>query len=120
MVIVTIQGSSGSVVRFASFLPFATLVRDAVELRFEDACPCHAQCAPSVAATLPPPAAEPALLEFEVEYHVEGVRGYTAVWAVCEAHARDIFVAWAHSDHHFLAAWPLAEATPAPATLRSR
>lgn len=56
MVVITIQGSSGSVVRFASFLPFETLVRDAVERKFEDACPCHAQCAPAVVATLPPPA----------------------------------------------------------------
>lgn len=56
MVIITIEGRSGSVVRFASFLPYETLVRDSVERRFEDACPCHAQCAPAVAATLPPPA----------------------------------------------------------------
>lgn len=56
MVIVTVEGPSGSVVRFASFLPYGTLVRDSVERRFEEACPCHAECAPAVAATLPPPA----------------------------------------------------------------
>lgn len=58
MVIITVTGSSGSVVRFASFLPYETLVRDSVERRFEDACPCHAQCAPAAAATVPPPPAE--------------------------------------------------------------
>lgn len=56
MVVITLESPSGSVVRSASFLPFATLVRNTVEQRFEDACPCHAECAPAVAATVPPPA----------------------------------------------------------------
>lgn len=97
MVVITIEGSSGSVVRFASFLPFETLVRDGVERRFEEACPCHAQCAPAVVATLPPP---PTL------------RYGTAAY---DAAAADL---WAEAERR--AAWPEAEATPAPATLRSR
>jgi hypothetical protein len=113
MVIITLQGSSGSVVRFASFLPFATLVRDSVERKFEDACPCHAQCAPAVAATLPPPADDaPATVRtYEVTYYERQDPGpwyTTRVLASSEAHARDVFITQAEAGFEFLAADPVA------------